>query len=87
VARRAGDHDADRSHRPVCTAKPDARLIKLLIRARRFNTALLSSDTLPFAALTKREGVSPSNFTRLVRLSYLARTSPKRSSTGVSRAI
>ena len=27
---------------------------------------------MPFAALTKREGVSPSYFTRLVRLSYLA---------------
>jgi len=27
---------------------------------------------LPFAALAKREGVSPSYFTRLVRLSYLA---------------
>jgi hypothetical protein len=26
---------------PFATAKPDARLIKLLIRARRFNTALL----------------------------------------------
>ena len=48
------------------------RLIKLLIRARRFNTALLGSDSLPFAALAKREGVSPSYFTRLVRLSYLA---------------
>ena len=57
---------------PFATAKPDARLIKLLIRARRFNTALLGSDSLPFAALAKREGVSPSYFTRLVRLSYLA---------------
>ena len=56
---------------PFATAKPDARLIKLLIRARRFNTALVGSDSLPFAALAKREGVSPS-FTRLVRLSYLA---------------
>ena len=27
---------------------------------------------MPFAALAKREGVSPSYFTRLVRLSYLA---------------
>jgi hypothetical protein len=27
---------------------------------------------VPFAALAKREGVSPSYFTRLVRLSYLA---------------
>ena len=27
---------------------------------------------MPFAALARREGVSPSYFTRLVRLSYLA---------------
>ena len=57
---------------PFATAKPDARLVKLLIRARRFNAALLDSDGVPFAALAKREGVSPSYFTRLVRLSYLA---------------
>jgi len=54
------------------TAKPDARLIKLLIRARRFNAALVGSDGVPFAALARRQGVSPSYFTRLVRLSYLA---------------
>ena len=53
-------------------AKPDSRLIKLLIRAHRFNAALDSSDGVPFAALAKRQGVSPSYFTRLVRLSYLA---------------
>jgi len=57
---------------PFATAKPDTRLIKLLIRARRFNTTLVDSDGVPFAALAKREGVSPSYFTRLVRLSYLA---------------
>jgi len=57
---------------PFATAKPDARLVKLLIRARRFNAALVASDGVPFAALAKREGVSPSYFTRLVRLSYLA---------------
>ena len=57
---------------PFATAKPDARLIKLLIRARRFNAALAGSDGVPFAALAKWEGVSPSYFTRLVRLSYLA---------------
>ena len=51
---------------------PDARLIKLLVKARRFNAALLDSDGMPFSALAKREGVSPSYFTRLVRLSYLA---------------
>jgi hypothetical protein len=57
---------------PFVTAKPDARLIKLLIRARRFNATLVDSDGVPFAALAKREGVSPSYFTRLLRLSYLA---------------
>ena len=57
---------------PFATAKPDARLIKLLIRARQLNTALVASDGVPFAALAKREGVSTSYFTRLVRLSYLA---------------
>jgi len=57
---------------PFATAKPDARLVKLLIKARRFNATLLDSDGVPFAALAKRQGVSPSYFTRLVRLSYLA---------------
>ena len=57
---------------PFATAKPDARLIKLLIRARRFNTALAGSDGVPFSELAKQEGVSPSYFTRLLRLSYLA---------------
>jgi len=57
---------------PFATAKPDARLVKLLIRARRFNAALVGSDGVPFAALAKREQVSRSYFTRLVRLSYLA---------------
>ena len=57
---------------PFATAKPDARLIKLLVRARRFSATLIGSDGVPFAALVKREGVSPSYFTRLLRLSYLA---------------
>ena len=53
-------------------AKPDARLIKLLLRARRFNATLAEGEGIPFAALAHREGVSRSYFTRLVRLSYLA---------------
>jgi len=57
---------------PFATAKPDARLVKLLIRARRFNATLVGGDGVPFAALAKGQGVSPSYFTRLVRLSYLA---------------
>ena len=41
-------------------------------RDREAIAALVGSDGVPFAALAKREGVSPSYFTRLVRLSYLA---------------
>jgi site-specific DNA recombinase len=57
---------------PLATTKPDPQLVKLLIRARRFNAALLDSEGVRFAALAKRQGVSPSYFTRLVRLSFLA---------------
>jgi site-specific DNA recombinase len=57
---------------PFAAVKPDARLIKLLVRARRFNTTLVQSDGVAFAALAVREGVSRSYFTRVVRLSYLA---------------
>ncbi|MBV8937465.1 MAG: hypothetical protein JO095_16890 [Alphaproteobacteria bacterium] len=53
-------------------ANPNARLIKLLIRAHRFHATLIGSPDVPFAALAKQEGVSRSYFTRLVRLSYLA---------------
>src|SRR3984893_4471693 len=53
-------------------AKPDARLVRLLLRACRFNTTLAQGEGVPFAALAEREGVSRSYFTRLVRLSYLA---------------
>jgi len=60
------------SNDPCAIAKPNARLIKLLIRAHRFNAALVGSPGAPFAALAKQEGVSRSYFTRLVRLSYLA---------------
>jgi hypothetical protein len=52
--------------------QPDMRLIKLLLRARRFNATLAEGEGVPFAALAEREGVSRSYFTRLVRLSYLA---------------
>ncbi len=57
---------------PFSAANPDARLIKLLIRAHRFSATLAGSGGTPFAALAKQEGVSPSYFTRLIRLSYLA---------------
>src|SRR5438552_3761207 len=57
---------------PFATAKPNARLVKLLLRARRFNAALTQGEAIAFAALAQREGVGRSYFTRLVRLSYLA---------------
>jgi site-specific DNA recombinase len=57
---------------PFASAKPDARLIKLLLRARRFNATLAEGEGVPFTALAQREGISRSYFTRLVRLSYLA---------------
>ena len=38
---------------PFATAKPDMRLIKRLIRARRFNAALAGSDGVMFAALAR----------------------------------
>jgi site-specific DNA recombinase len=57
---------------PFAASKSDARLIKLLLKARLFNATLVHSDDVPFAALAQREGVSRSYFTRVVRLSYLA---------------
>ena len=47
---------------PFTAVKPDARLIKLLVRAHGFNTTLVQSDGVAFAALGLREGVSRSLF-------------------------
>ena len=57
---------------PFATAKPDARLIKLLIRARRFNRTLVDGDGVPFAVLAKREGVRAA-----IRIVKLTATSEK----------
>ncbi len=57
---------------PFAASKPDARLIRLLIKACRFNAALAQGEGIHFAALAQREGVGRSYSTRLVRLSYLA---------------
>jgi len=57
---------------PFAAAKSNARLIKLLLRARRFNAALTQGEGIAFAALAQQKGVSRSYFTRLVRLRYLA---------------
>src|SRR6516165_359997 len=52
---------------PSVAARPDARLIKLLLKARRFSATLVGSDGVPFVTLAEREGVSRSYFTRVVR--------------------
>jgi len=57
---------------PFVAARPDIRLIKLLLKARRFSATLVGNDGVPFAALAERQGVSRSYFTRVVRLSYLS---------------
>jgi hypothetical protein len=44
---------------PFATAKPDARLIKLLIRARRFNASLIDSDGVPFCGTRQAPGREP----------------------------
>src|SRR5205823_7448821 len=41
---------------PFDAAKPDARLIKLLLRARRFNATLAQGEDIPFSALAQQEG-------------------------------
>ena len=41
---------------PFATAKPNARLVKLLLRARRFNAALTQGEGIAFAALVRRFG-------------------------------
>jgi hypothetical protein len=72
---------------PFAAAKPDARLIKLLLRARRFNATLAEGEGVPFAALAQREGVSRSYFTRSSASAISRRILPKPSSMGGSRAI
>jgi hypothetical protein len=72
---------------PLATAKPNARLIKLLLRARRFNAALTQGEGIAFAALAQREGVSRSYFTASSVSAISRRILPRRSSMGGSRAI
>ena len=48
---------------PFVTAKPDARLIKLLIRARRFNATLVDSDGVPFMREAMRAADLPNDCT------------------------
>ena len=67
-------------------AKPDARLIRLLLRARRFNATLAQGEGVSFAALAGREGVSRS-YSLVSSASAPRRISRRPSSMGGSRAI
>ena len=65
-------------------AKPDARLVRLLLRARRFKTTLAQGEGVPFAALAEREGVSRSYFTRLDAVSAMPRRSERSQDQGLA---
>jgi hypothetical protein len=72
---------------PFAASKPDARLIKLLLKARRFNATLVGSDEVPFAALPSAKA-SASPISRVLSASAISRRiSPTRFSMGGSRAI
>ena len=72
---------------PFAAAKPDARLIKLLLRARRYNATLARGEGIPFAVLARRK-VSAGPISRGSSASAIShRISPRRSSMGGSRAI
>jgi len=64
--------DAHRTVREETRPRHKTRRSPNVSKARRFNAALVPSDGVPFAALAKQEGVGPSYFTKLLRLSYLA---------------
>lgn len=52
--------------------EPDRSMLRLFAQARRFNEMLMRGDGMAIAEMAKQAGVSPSYFTRIVRLSFLA---------------
>ncbi len=52
--------------------RPDRSLLRLVAQARRFHDLVMTNDGTPIKALAARAGVSPSYFTRVFRLSFLA---------------
>jgi len=54
------------------SAEPDPTLIKLLLKAERLRTMLLTSDVASIEEIAHREGVTGSYVTRLLRLAFLA---------------
>lgn len=62
--------------------KPDNALIKALARAFRWKRMLESGEFATIAELAERERIAASYMTRVLRLTLLALTSSRRSSTG-----
>ena len=52
--------------------EPDRSLLRLLARAQRFSLMVLQSEGKTIADLAGESDVSPSYFTRILRLSFLA---------------
>lgn len=61
--------DAPQAHR---TRKPDRSLLRLLARAQRFRDLILQGDGTSITELATMSSVTPSDFTRIVRLGFLA---------------
>jgi len=61
--------DAPQAHQ---NRKPDRSLLRLLARGRRFRDLILQGDGTSITELAGASGVTPSYFTRIVRLGFLA---------------
>jgi len=52
--------------------EPDRSLLRLIARAQRFSLMVMQSEGKTISDLAGESGVSPSYFTRILRLSFLA---------------
>lgn len=61
--------DAPQAHQ---SRKPDHSLLRLIARAQRFRDLILQGDGTSITELARLSSITPSYFTRIVRLSFLA---------------
>ena len=57
---------------PGRAARPDPTLLKLIARAHAFRDKLVQGASASLADIARRESLTGSYFTRLIRLAYLA---------------
>ena len=62
----------DETASPGRAARPDPKLIKLIVRAHLLSNKLAESSNEHLADLARRERLTSSYFTRVLRLAYLA---------------